>query len=267
MWGKIYKVIYVVAFLFVTGLLIYAVFLAEERDPKLISKVAVVFITYILHMFRSKNRVRKAPSKLSFYEKQYKDIVEGTFTDDKKNYRELLQVAMYYNRNQYHKAYRLIDKLLKQCKRVKDYSAVYMFRALCLADEGKNEETIQAYEKLLQYDMANSRAWSNLGLRYMELGKTKEAKDAYSNAILYDSQNAYAYNNMANFYIRTGEVEAALEYALKAIELNGAFYQPMSAAAMAYQMLGDEENAEKYCKMYGANGGDAKYLRGILASL
>ena len=194
-------------------------------------------------------------------------MVSGAFADDKKSYRQLLQVAVYYNQNQYKKAYKLIDKLLKQCKCTKDYSAVYMFRALCLADENKHEETIKTYEKLLQYDMANSRAWSNLGLRYMYLGKNREAHDAYANAILYDSQNAYAYNNMATFYVRTGEPQQALDYALKALELNATVYQAMSAAAMAYKMLGDEENAEKYCRMYGTNGGNAKELRATMEKL
>lgn len=265
MWGKIYKVLYVAAFLFLTGVLIYALFIAEEKDVRLISKVGVIFVTYILHMLGLKRK--RVPSNYKFYEKQYKDIVGGTFTDDKKSYRQLLQVAVYYNQNQYTKAYRLIDKLLKQCKCAKDYSAVYMFKALCLTGEKQTEQAMQTYEKLLQYDMGNSSAWSNLGLRYMQMGKTKEAHDAYANAILYDSQNAHAYNNMAYLYIGTGDVESALDYALKALALNGTLYQAMKAAAMAYMMLGDEENAEKYCKMYGVNGGNAKELRATLANL
>lgn len=263
MWSKIYKILFAAGFLYVSGILIYALFFSQEKDARLISKATVVLFTYILYIVRR----QRPPSDHKVYEKQYQDIVGGTFEDDKKSYKQLLQVAVYYNQNQYKKAYKLIDKLLEKCRRTKDYTAVYMFQALCLDDENKLEESIQSYIKLLQYDMSNSRAWSNLGLRYMKQGKTKEAHDAYANAILYDSENAYAYNNMASYYVRTGEPEQALTYALKALELDSKVYQAMSAAAVAYKMLGDEENMEKYCKMYSVNGGNAKELRATLAKM
>ncbi|MBQ9140211.1 MAG: tetratricopeptide repeat protein [Lachnospiraceae bacterium] len=267
MWGKIYKVIYVAAFLFVVGVLVYALFFTEEKDIKLIYKAGTVFAMAILSMFGLKRNGRDRSHSLQFYETLYKDIIGGAFVEDKKSYRQLLQVTRYYNQDQLGRAYKLIDKLLKKCKSSKDYSAVYMFQALCLSAEKKTEATIQAYERLLQYDMANSQAWSNLGLRYMELGKKPEAKNAYSNAILYDPQNAYAYNNMASYYMRMGELQLGLEYAAKAIEIDGMLYQAIGLMAQAYKMLGDEEKVEEYCKMYGASGGNIKKLRTMLAEL
>ncbi len=267
MWEKIYKVIYVVAFLFVVGVLVYALFFTEEKDIKLISKAGTVIVMAILSMFRIIRNGRERAHSLQFYERLYKDTIGGAFAEDKKSYRQLLQVIYYYNQNQFGRAYKLIDKLLKKCKSSKDYSAVYMFQALCLSMEKNTEATIQAYERLLQYDMANSQAWSNLGLRYMELGKKSEAKNAYSNAILYDQQNAYAYNNMAAYHMQTGDWQVGLEYALKAIELDGMLYQAIGLAAQAYKRLGDEEKVEKYCKMYVASGGNLKKLRDILAKI
>ena len=44
-------------------------------------------------------------------------------------------------------------------------------------------------------------------------------------------------------------------------------YQSMGAAAMAYKMLGDEANAEKYRIMYSTNGGDGKSLKAVLENL
>ena len=263
MWSKIYKVLFAVGLLYVSAILIYALFISPEKDTRLISRASVVFITYLWYIVKRQS----PPKNLKVYETQYQDIVGGAFEEDKRSYKQLLQVARYYNQNRYKKAYRLIDKLLEKCVRTRDYTAVYMFQALCLEDENKLEESIQSYIRLLQYDMSNSRAWSNLGLRYMKQGKTGEAHDAYANAILYDAENAYAYNNMASYYVRTGEPEQALTYALKALELDGKVYQAMSAAAVAYKMLGDEENMEKYCKMYGVNGGNAKELRATLAKM
>lgn len=67
-------------------------------------------------------------------------------------------------------------------------------------------------------------------------------------------------------FLRNGEPENALKNAQKAIGLNSRLYQAMSAAAVACKQLGDDENAEKYCRMYGVNGGDAAQLRKTLES-
>lgn len=267
MWRKIFRVLYILAFLLVTGLLIYYLFLAEEKNLNRISQAGTIFITCIWNMFRSKKGRGKATPKLSAYEKEYENIIGGAFAEDKKSYKKLLQVTRYYNNDKYEKALRLIAELLKNCKSARDYSAVYMFKALCLEEKKDPEAAKKVYERLLQYDMTNSSAWSNLGLLYMEQGKMSEAKEAFFNAIANDSQNAYAYNNMATYYIETGEPETALKYALKSVELDGRLYQPLSAAAIAYHMLGDAENAEKFYRMYGVHGGDAKELRSVLESL
>jgi len=251
--------------LFCIGLLIYSLFLAPEREYGLIARCVVVLVSYLLAVSGVKNK--RSVFDYKVYEDLYKDIIKGAFTEDKKNYRKLLNVAVYYNRNQYKKAYKVIDELEKNCKRIRDYSAVYMFKALCLEDEKRYDEALEVYRSVVRYDAANSRAWSNLGLRYLQKGNYKDAYSAYASAILYDPKNAYAHNNMASYYVRTGEAKEALKYAQQALELDGRLYQAMSAAAIAYKMLGDEANAEKYCKMYAVNGGDGKKLKQKLASI
>lgn len=257
---NLYKIVFAIAFVYIVVMLCYSFFFSEEKDIKLIAKAASVFIVYVVYLIR--NIIRSTPSiNYEFYEKQYQDIVSGTFQEDKRSYKKLLQAIACYNRNEYKKAHNLLNKMVKKCKQTKDYSAVYMFRALCFVDEKRMKEATTAYEKLLQYDVSNSRAWSNLGLRYMEQGRLADAKNAYSNAILYNPDNAYAYNNLAICYIRMDEARLALEYAQRALRIEAGLYQAMSAVAVASKMLGDEETAEKYCRMYGANGGDTQDLR------
>ena len=260
MLGKLYKVIFGLAFIFIIVLLGYSLFFAQEKDIKLIAKAASLFVVYVAYMIRNR-KGKKQPVNYEFYEKQYQDIIGGTFQGDKRSYRKLLVAIACYNSNDFKRAHKLLDKLLKSCEKRKDYSAVYMFKALCYTDENRGKEAIEAYAKLLQYDGANSRAWSNLGMRYMEAGRLAEAKNAYSNAIMYNPDNAYAYNNLANCYIRMDEPQPALDYAQRALRIEGGLYQAMSAAAVASKMLGDEEAAEKYCRMYGANGGNVEDLR------
>ena len=247
------------------AILVYSLFFAKERDYSNIARSLVILVSYLLAMSGVKNK--RSVFDYKVYEDLYKDILSGAFSEDKKSYRKLLNVTVYYNRNQYKKAYKLIDELAKKCMRSKDYSAVYMFKALCLEDEKRYDEAIEAYQKVVLYNPANSRAWSNMGLRYMQKGNYKDAYESYSSAILYDSKNAYAYNNMASYYVRTGEAQEALKYAHQALELDGGLYQAMSAAAIAYKMIGDEENAEKYCKMYAVTCGDGKKLKQKLTSI
>lgn len=247
------------------ALLIYNLFYAAEVDYSRIAKCVVVLMGYLLAITGIKKKI--SPFDYKIYEAEYKDIVDGSFSEDKKSYRKLLRVTEYYNNNQYKKAHNLLNELLKKCVKTKDYTAVYMFQALCFEEEGMYPQAIASYEKVLQYDMANSRAWSNVGIRYSEMGRENDAFQAYSSAILYDSNNPYAYCNMAAYYVRKGEAELALANALRALELNPKVYAAMSNASVAYKMLGDDINAEKYCKMYGTNGGNYKNLKEILDTM
>lgn len=244
---------------------VYSLFFTEVPNYNRVMKSVVVLVGYLYAMVKVMGK--SLGTNYRKYEKDYEDIVGGTFSEDKKNYKKLLQATVYYNQDEYNKAHRTLDELAKKCMRAKDYSAVYMFKALCYADENKNEQAIEAYQKVVQYDMANSRAWSNMGLCYMGIGKMQEAFDSYSNAIKHNPENELAYSNMAYFLIKVGEPEGALAHALKALELNATVYQAMSNAAIAYKMMGDDENAEKFCKMYGVNGGNAKELRSVLETM
>lgn len=262
---KLILVLNILVILFGVAALVYVVFISEEKDYSRILKYTVVLVGYILTVTGVKQK--RVPRGYRVYEDQYQDIVGGAFSEDKRSYKQLLLATAYYNQDKFKKAHQILDKLIQKCQRSRDYAAVYMFKALCYTDEKLYNQAIDAYQKVLQYDMGNSRAWSNMGLRYMELGKSKEAEEAYSNAILYDSKNPFAYNNLGVYYIRMGEAQPALDNALMALELNSTMYQAMGTAALAYKMLGDDVSAEKYCKMYGINGGNATNLKARLAAM
>lgn len=84
------------------------------------------------------------------------------------------------------------------------------------------------------------------------------------NALAYNPENPYAYCNLAAYYTQTGDAAKALECSLKALKLFPRLTPAMSAASLAYAMMGDIENSEYYFKLYGANGGDANSLRILL---
>lgn len=245
------------------GLLTCMILFAEELDYRRIIEGIGILVICLWRIKKAKSSDKRIPEK-DIYEKTYQEVLDGVFSTDKKSYKKLLKVAKYYNCNKYRKAYKLLRKLEKKCISGSDYAAVYTFYGLCYNEEKRYEEAIAYYEKIPYYVTASTTVWSNLGLCYSKIGKVQEAYMAYSNAIMMDSQNEYAYNNMAFYLIDVNDPQQALTYAFKAIELNANFANAMQAIAIAYKMLGDDENSEKYCKMYGMNGGNVAVLRKYL---
>ena len=119
----------------------------------------------------------------------------------------------------------------------------------------------------IQYDGVNALAWSNMGMEYVGLGMAREAYFAYTNAIRYNPEDVEGHHNLAVFFLKEGEPKKALEHALETISLNANMADSMYVASVAYKMLGDDENARKYCIMYGLNGGEVMVLKKKLASL
>lgn len=262
MWTKIFRVLNIIIIITMPVVIVYQLFIAEKTDIKLVTKAASLLIVYLLAMLR----IRRKTSPLDYlvFEEQYKDVICSAFNTDKGSYRRLMTAIGYYNGNKQNKAIELLDRLYGSCEEADDYAAVLFFKALCLSEQNRLEGAAACYEEILTHKRNYAKAWSNLGTVYQRMGKAEEAFRAYREAVAYNPQHAAAYCNIANYYVTKAEPENAIEYALKSIELDSKMYQAMSAAAMAYKMLGDEEKCEKYCRMYGANGGDAVSLRQTL---
>ena len=231
----------------------YEVFFVEEIDIKIVVKAATLLLTYILALF---GVIRKrSVFDYKIYEDKYKDIIRNAFESDKRSYHRLMKAIYLYNAQKYEDAIKLLNKLKPMCINYQDNSVVLMFKALCETEANQNHNAVASYEELLKIDHSNSLAWSNLGLLYSQINRTDLAENAYKKALAYDKNNAFAYNNIAIFYINNGEYEKGLESAMEALRINNKMYQALSAAALCHAHLGNKEEAYKYCKMYGTNGG------------
>ena len=236
-------------------------------EPTRYFRIYAAIVAAIGYVARGGRREEPIYTNYKKYEEAYKDIIGGVFAQDPKSYKKLLRVCVCYNRGIYKEAYELLDELDKKCTTNKERVALLSLRGIILADQGRHKEASEVYEKVVQYDMTNSLVWSNLGLSYVELGRTKEAYSSYKKAIEYDPENPNAYSNMATLLIQNGEAEEGLPFALKAIELKSDFPQPISWAIVAYKMLGDDANVEKYISMYKEAGGNEKSMREFLKGI
>lgn len=263
---KILLIINILCLLFCAGIIIYETAFADEINKKLLAKAAVIFVTFSLALL--KIRPKRSVFDKKLYADRYKEIIGDAFQNDSKSFNQLIDAIVDFNYDKYDKAIKKLDRLAEtSCTAPCDYSAVLTFKALCLESQKLNNAAIETYEELLRYDVSNSNAWSNLGLLYKEKGDSAKCENAYLNAIRCNPKNPFAYNNIAALYFSRGDAEKTLEYALRAIELKPDMYQAMSAASLAYKMLSDYENSEKYFKLYSINGGDSDSLKKALEAV
>lgn len=259
------KIVFALNIIVIVGtaaLIVWQLFFAEERDIKLIIKAATLFLVYTLAILGVKRK--KSPFDYKIYEERYGYIIKTAFSHDRISYMKLMSVITLYNENKFDKAIKALDRLEEKCAESDDFSAVLYFRALCKDESGNKQGAIADYEELLTRDYTHSHAWSNLGLIYTHIDKNDEALRCYREAVHHDPSNQYAHCNLGNLYLQKGDYQSALEHALKSLEAEPKIKQSMSLAAICYGRLGDNENAEKYCKMYGKYGGDVEGLRKVL---
>lgn len=256
---KVLKVINILLLLFTVSLFVYELAFAKERNVNLMVKAGTVSLVFLLSFLRI--RPKRSPFDKYIYKDFYKNIIGDAFNQDPKGMNLLTKAITDYNYNKFDKAIKTLDTLLENyCAESCDFSAVLMFKALCLNESGRNNAAAECYEQLLSYDPSNSTAWSNLGLIYSNNGNTQRAEQAFTNAINADPDNSKAYTNYSVLLLQQGKAERALECSEKALELDPKLTEAAISAAVASQLLGDEEKLLKYKKLHSLNGGNAREL-------
>lgn len=247
------------------GVLAYQLLFVPEKDVKLIAKLVTVLITYIVAIFKALKRPGISASRI--YEIAYQDDLQDVFRADMRSYNKLLTAIGYYNQNKYRKALKLLTALENACTSDREHAAVLLFQALCHSDQGETAQAISVYEKLLQFEPSNFRAWSNLGLQYANAERSIDAENAYRNAIRCNSQHAPAYANLAVLLLSRDDTQQAITEALHAFQLDTKLYQPLSTVAVAYARQGNAEQARKYLNLYAFHGGDKDALQPVVEDI
>jgi 2-polyprenyl-3-methyl-5-hydroxy-6-metoxy-1,4-benzoquinol methylase/TolA-binding protein len=100
-----------------------------------------------------------------------------------------------------------------------DYADAYYNMGNTLKEQGKMEEAIEAYNKAISLKPDYADAYSNMGNVLKGQGKLKEAIEAYNKALAIKPDNAEAYNNMGNALKDQGKLEEAIEDYKKALAI------------------------------------------------
>lgn len=92
-------------------------------------------------------------------------------------------------------------------------------------NQGRYEESLQAYDKVIQINQQNAAAWNNRGIVLGLLGKSDAALQSFLRAASINSSFAEAWFNVGIAYDIFGEYDNAVNAYTKAIEINPNYEQ------------------------------------------
>ena len=84
---------------------------------------------------------------------------------------------------------------------------------------GRDEESIQLHQEIIDEHPYTQLAWFNLGAAYQGLKLYEKAIDSYLFAIAIDEKFDYAYRNLGDAYLRLRQYREAIEVLQKVLEL------------------------------------------------
>jgi tetratricopeptide (TPR) repeat protein len=266
-YKKLIYINYTLLILALTGFLVYDIFVAKNFEVRSLVKYLVLLVSFIASIAKLSGRSRREVlRKKQVYQKSYGEFIRNAFSNDPKLETQLYSAIHDYNQEKPAEAIKKLEKLRKECHNSDDLYAVTCFTALCYDDIHAFEPASKYYRDALNI-RPNTTLASNLGLCRDRLGDQQGAIEAYEYASQLDPKNEYPYNNLAQLYVREGAYEDAIEYAQKAIALNGKMYQAYSALAISHAMLDNTEEYEKAFRQAVANGANGKKIKTFIASM
>lgn len=242
-------------------LIVGNLFFREHTDYLRIITSAIFIVTYFISL---KYYFPKQKLSDAVFEEKYKGEINGAFSNDQKKYKKLIKAARFYGLGEYQKALKILPKLERVCDIKDDFFAVYFFMGVCY-HEIDLKLALDAYIKALKYNDKNAKIWINIGVAYAKLNYLDLAYEAFLKAISLGDVPPAVYTNMACILTDMQEPEEAIKYAEKGLSLNSKISDGYYAMAISYKMLGNEEEAERYCKLLAVNGGNADYVRSVVS--
>ncbi|MBI5452891.1 tetratricopeptide repeat protein, partial [Candidatus Gottesmanbacteria bacterium] len=105
--------------------------------------------------------------------------------------------------------------------------------------QGKLTEAVEAFNKAIELNPQNDRAYAELGWIYRKQGKLTEAVEALNKAIELNPQNDWAYSELGWIYSEQGKLTEAVETLNKAIEFNPQNDRTYGRLAVVYSNMGE----------------------------
>lgn len=111
---------------------------------------------------------------------------------------------------------------------------------------GRNAESIELHQKIIDNHPYNELAWFNLGAAYQGIKLYEKSIDAYKFATVIDEKFEYAYRNMGDAYIRLRKYKDAIENLEKVLEFSKPEDVIYEAIGYCYEKLKNYAQARFY---------------------
>lgn len=124
-----------------------------------------------------------------------------------------------------------------------DYYSAYIELGV-LYDQVDDEQALDYYNSALDIFPESLEAWYNKGMYFQNRGRVDEALACYQELHKIDSTWASPYYNEGYIHlIMTEQLDSAIYYFEKSVELDPNYFQAYNNMGLAYEKLGDFENA------------------------
>ena len=104
--------------------------------------------------------------------------------------------------------------------------------------EGRWQDAIEAYQRVLSQEPASAEVYNNLGVCYEKLGELKIAAQSYEKAISIEPRLASSYNNLGIVFYLLKDYEKARNAYRRALQLDPDNSQSQVNLALVYKRLG-----------------------------
>ena len=181
-------------------------------------------------------------------------MAEGTYTYAIGCFSEAIRISpqdpdLYNLRGEAHSKCSFYDQALHDFNTAIKYAPqnklYYNNRGICYGHMRKDSKALHDFSQAIEIDNNYADAYNNRGLIYLNLQKNEKAIKDFEKAIEHKPE-AISYNNCSIAYSRLGNYAQAINYSLKAIELNASDYNAYKNLGMYYANLGNWQSSVTY---------------------
>lgn len=136
-----------------------------------------------------------------------------------------------------------INILQQLLKKSEESAGLYYALGKALQELGDNKNALYNYDKSIEFDSRNPKAFSNRGLVYGATGNLKMAVADFTKAIAINPRYDHAYSNRGVARGALGDMKGAIADFTKAISINPRFSSAWRNRGITREMSGDLNGA------------------------
>jgi tetratricopeptide (TPR) repeat protein len=133
---------------------------------------------------------------------------------------------------------------------VKNLGDLFIMKGIYYSQLGDNVQAMNAYLKSMTYNSNNTFLLNNIASLYSSLNKNDSSLIYLKKAYLLEPQNLLVIQNIAAVSYLSKNYNQAIEYAQKALVINGNLKKSFGVLADTYTALGNIKEATRYRQLY-----------------